>query len=150
MSLCLSDRGPQVALPHAVFQRNEPLAVLAIDVGGASLHFDLGDVAQRDISGGRFRIGIRDRDRDRADGVDVIAILRSQSDGQGEVHLAFEDTRDFLPADRGLHDRVDVADRDAVTRRLRAIDANHQIRLSDEVERRRVPYAVHPCNFGFD
>ena len=126
------------------------MAVLAINVGRAILQIDLGDVAQRDISGGRFRVGIRDRDRDGADGVDVVAILRSQSDGQGEVHLAFEDARDFLPADRGLYDRVDVANRDAVTRRLGAIDTNQQVRLSDEVERRWVPYAGHPCNFGFD
>ena len=150
MALCLSDRGPQVSPPHAIFQRNEPLAVLAINVGRAILQIDLGDVAQRDISGGRFRICIWDRDRDGADGVDVVAILRSQSDGQGEVHLAFEDARDFLPADRGLHNRVDVANRDAVTRRLGAIDPNQQVRLSDEVERRWVPYPGHPCNFGFD
>jgi hypothetical protein len=49
-----------------------------------------------------------------------------------------------------LHDRVEVTDRDAVTRRLRAIDTNHQIRLADEVERRRVSYTWHLPDFSLD
>src|SRR5262249_47394651 len=146
----LSDRGPKVTPTHAVFQRYEALAVFAIDVGRAALEFHLRDVAQCDVGGGRFRIAIRYRDRHGTDGTDVIAIARSQSDGQREMHLAFEDARDFLSANRGLHDRVDVADRDAVTRCLRAVYSDDQIRLADEVESRWVSYAGHPCNFSFD
>jgi hypothetical protein len=48
----------------------------------------------------------------------------SQPYGQGEVHLAVVNARDFLPADGGLHDRVDVADRNTVTRCLRAVYSN--------------------------
>src|SRR5215467_7936204 len=131
VALGLRDRGPKITPTHAVFQRYEALAVLAIDVGRAALEFHLRDVAQRDIGGGRFRIVVRYRDRHGADGADVIAIPRSQSGGQCEIHLAFVHARDFLSANRGLHDRVDVADRDAITRCLRAIYADNQIRLAD-------------------
>src|SRR5262249_21830584 len=130
-ALRFGDGGAEITPTHAVFQRYEALAVLAIDVGRAALEFHLRDVAQRDIGGGGFRIVMRYRDRHGADGADVIAIPRSQSDGQCEIHLAFVHTRDFLSTNCGLHDRVDVADRDAITRCLRAIYADNQIRLAD-------------------
>jgi hypothetical protein len=66
------------------------------------------------------------------------------------VHLAFENARDFLSTNGGLHDRVDVADRDAIACRLCAIYADNQIRLADKVKRRWVSHAGHPRNLGFD
>jgi hypothetical protein len=126
------------------------LAVLAIDVGCPALEFHLRDVAQRDVGGGQFRIAIRYRDRHGADSADVIAIARSQSDGQREIHLAFVDARDFLSTDRGLYDGVDVADRDAVTRCLRAVYSDDQIWLADEIERRWVSYTGYLPDCSLD
>src|SRR5262249_62317216 len=103
----------------------------AIDVGCPTLEFHFRDIAQCDVGGGQCRIAIRHRDWHGADSADIIAIARSQSDRQREIHLAFVDARDFLSTDRGLYDGVDVADRDAVTRCLPAVYSDDQIRLAD-------------------
>ena len=50
-ALRFGDGGAQVAPTHAVFQRYEALAVLAIDVRRAALEFHLRDVAQRTATG---------------------------------------------------------------------------------------------------
>ena len=66
--------------------------------------------------------------------VDIVAVLRRETHGEREVHLAFVDAGDLLAADRRLHHGVHVADGDAVARRLGAIDLDHQIRLAEQIE----------------
>ena len=148
--LRLGDGRAEVALAHAVFQRDEALAVLPVDVGGAGLQPHVGDVAERDIGGVRLRIAVRQRDRDRADGVDVVAVSRRQPHGERGVDLALIDARHLLAADRRLHHRVDVADREAVARRLGAVDPHHEIGLAEEVERRRIDDTRHLGELGLE
>ena len=148
--LRLGDGRAEIALAHAVFQRNEALAVLAIDVGGAGLQPHVGDVAQRDIGGRGLRIAVRQGDRDRADGVDVVAIARRQPHGERGVDLALVDARHLLAADRRLHHGVDVADREAVARRLGAVDPHVEIGLAQQVERRRIDDARHLGELGLE
>ena len=120
----LADGRAEVASADAVFQRNETLTVLAVDIGRTGFQLHLAEVAQRDIGGGRFRVVARQRHRDRADGLDIAAIFRREPDSQRKVILAFVDPGDFLAADRRLHDCIDVSDREAVACRFAAIDAH--------------------------
>ena len=64
-----------------------------------------------------------------------------------EIHFAFIDARDLLPADRGLHHGVDVADGEAIARRCRAVDPDDQIGLAEQVECRGIAYARHLARF---
>ena len=132
----------EVAAAHAVFQRNEALAVLAIDVGGAALELDLGDVTEREYTPALL-VGVGQRHRNAADGVDIVAVARREPHREREVHLALVDACHLLAADRRLHHGVDVADREAVARRLGAVDPHHEVGLAEQVERRRIGDARH-------
>ena len=123
----------EIAIAHAVLERHEPLRVFPVDVGRAGFQLHVAEIAQRDVGGRGLGVGVRQRDRNRPDGVDVAAVFRRQPDREGEVHLAFVDARDLLAADRGLHDGVDVADREAVARGLRAVDPDDQIGLTEQL-----------------
>src|SRR6185369_11027774 len=136
--LRLRNGGPQIAAAYAVLQRHEALAVLAINVGGAGLELDLAEVAERDIGRRRLRIAARQRHRNRPDRLDIAAILRREADGECEIVFALIDACHFLPADRRLHDGVDVPDREAVARGPGAVDAHHEVRLAEQAEHARV------------
>ena len=138
----------EVAVADAVFQRDEALAVLAVDIGRPADELDLAEIAEPDIGGRRFRIGVRKCDRNRADGIDIPAEFRRQPHRQREDHLAFIDLGDFLTADRGLHHGIDVGDREAVARGLGAIDLDDEIGLAEQVEAGGVGDAADAGEFG--
>src|SRR5262249_49975742 len=96
------------------------------------------ELAERDIGGRRLRIVVGQRHWYRADGVDAAAIFRSKAHRERKIHLAFVDPGDLLAADRRLHHRVDVADREAVASRLGAVDLDDEIGLAQQVEAARI------------
>ena len=140
----------EIAVANAVFQRDEALAVLAIDIGRAADQLDLAEIAKPDIGGRRLRIRIGKCDRDGADGIDIPAEFRRQAHRQREDHLAFIDLGNFLAADRGLDDGIDVADGEAVARGLGAIDPNDQIGLAEQIEAGGVGDPADAAEFGLD
>ena len=138
----------EVAFAHAVFQRHEPLCILAVDVGGAGFDLDLAEVAQRDVGGRRLGVRVRQRDRDRADGIDAAPVFRRKPDREREVHLTLVDFGHFLTADGGLHHRVDVGDRKPVACSLGAIDTDDEVGLAEQVEGRRIGDARDLSDLG--
>src|SRR5581483_11423817 len=148
--LRLGHGGTEIAAAHAVLDRHEALRVLPVDVGGAGFEPDAGDVAERDIGGRRLWIGIGQRHRHRANGVDIVAVLRGEPHGEREVPFALVDAGDLLAADRGLHHGVHVVDGDAVARRPGAVDLDHEVGLAEQVEGAGVGDARHLGDFGGD
>ena len=145
----------EIALAHAVFQRNEALAVLAVDIGRAGL-----ELARRRGRPARYRrSATSDRCSASATGIERMASTlsrysRRQPHGEREIHLALVDPGHLLAADRRLHHGVDVADREAVARGLGAVDPDHEIGLAQQIEAAGIGDARHlgesrPCT-AFD
>ena len=76
----------------------------------------------------------RQVDADLADRVEALAILRLPSHDQVEAPVAVEHLGDRLSADRGLHDRADVADVEPIARACGAVRGNLQIRLAHRAQ----------------
>ena len=76
--------------------------------------------------------------------------LRREPHRQREFDLALIDAGHLLAADGGLDHRVDVADREAVARRLGAVDADREVGLAEQIERRGIDDAGHLGELGLD
>ena len=148
-ALRLNDRRTEITVADAVFQRNEALAVLAVDIRRAADELDVAQIAEPDIGGRRLRIRIRQRHGNRADGFEIPAEFRCQTYRQRKNHLAFIDFGDFLTADRSLDHGIDVTHQEAVARGLGAIDPNNQIGLTEQIETGGIGDAADLGEFGF-
>src|SRR5437879_13540198 len=90
----------EIAVAEAVLQRDKTLAVLAVDISRAADELDLADIAKPNIGGRRLGIRVCTRYRNRANGVDVLAVFRCQADGQRGEPLPLRDPRNFSAAGR--------------------------------------------------
>ena len=136
------DGAGEVAAAYAEFDRHETLVALAENVGGAGIERDDGEVAQRNIGVAVRRLNA---DLDIAHFVDVVAILRRQPHHHAELAVRLQQRGRDGAAQRGLNDGVDVADVQAVARRLFAIDLDVQIGLPEHPERAEIGDALAPA-----
>ena len=129
------DGGAEIALAHAIFQRNEALAVLAVDIGGARLHLHRAEIGEANIGGRALAVAAGQGDRDRLDRFDVATIFGTKAHGEAEIHLALINARHLLTTHGSLNNRVHISNGETIAGRLHAVDLDEQIGLAEQIER---------------
>src|SRR5262249_21138750 len=118
----------------------ETLVALAENIRGAGVEGDRGEV-------GEWNIGVAGRglhaDLEIAHGIEVAAIFGGEANRHVELAVGLQQRRGDGAAERRLHDAVDVADREAVARRGRAIDPDVEVRLPEHPKLAEVRYSLH-------
>src|SRR6267143_902870 len=130
----------RVAAEHRELHRRVAPAVLATDHVRTVLGGDGRQLAERDAAAVRRRHG------DAPERGQVAAVLWQPAHGEREALLAVEDLRHRLPADGGLHHRLDVARIEPVAFALRPVGDDLDARLphrADEAEVVDAPHLAH-------
>src|SRR5262252_5796845 len=123
LSAAFIERGFQVSPAHGELDRNVPMVVLPINRSGPLLLTYGCDLAEWHCAAvGRAHENFLDAS-------DAVAIRFLPPDDEVETLLPFEDLRDGLPPDRGLDDRADIADVQAITGANHAVRRDREIRL---------------------
>ncbi len=133
----VGDRAGEIAALDAELDADEARVRLAVDERRALAHLDVGELAERQV------LVVRRRDQDVLDRLHVLPIRLLQPDDQIERSLALDHLRRRRAADRGLDQRVDVGDVEAVARDLRAVGLDRQARLAELAHERDVGDAGH-------
>ena len=122
------DRRSQVAAAHGVLDGDVALACLAIDLLGAVVGGDLGELRQRDTLAGR---------RQQAhvlDGLARVAILLLIAERHIVARLALLHLGDSVGADGGLQRVLNIGDIDAPARGGIAVHGEVEVGLADDAE----------------
>ena len=144
--LRLSDRAAEIAAADAELDRNEALAALAIDERRAGIERDIGKLAERNVAASaRRRLK---GNLDVADGVDAVAVVGIEPDGQIELPVALQNGRRGGPAKCGLHHGVDITGVETVARRFFAIDLDVEVGLSEKMENPKIGHALDLGHLG--
>ena len=130
--LGFEDGAPEVASAHAELDRDVALLILAIDEGRA------GDEPYGSGVGERYRhdaaaAGVWRADRDAANGVEALAIVRREAHDHRKVPIAtlLVEIAGCLASDRSDYSRVDVAGGEPVARGSGAVDVDLDRRLAE-------------------
>src|SRR5262249_53238780 len=123
----------------------EALIAFAVDVRGAGVQRDRGDLAQRNV--GIDTAGGLQADLDGADPVHAIAVRGRDPGDHGELALTFEYRSRLCPAERRLDDAVDIARIEAIPGRLVASHRDIQVRLPEDAEDAEIG---NPFDLGHD
>src|SRR5437660_2758017 len=89
--LGVGDGASQVAAADTEFDRNEPLIVFTIDIGGAGIQRYRRKLPEGNVSV-RAAVSLK-TDLDVSDRIEAVAVFRRQADDQRETALAFENRR---------------------------------------------------------
>ena len=135
--LCFLHRPAEVTTPDAELDRQVPLVVFAIDVGGPRCHLYIRQIAEWYYSPGR-RL-----DRNVLYALDAIAISRHQADDEREVTFLLEYVGGGLSTNCGLHHGIDVTRRETVPSRAFAIDFHQNVGLTQLLEDTCILYTAN-------
>ena len=109
------------------------------------LHLDVGHLPQRDLAG-FGRIQCRRINENLADGIHRVARITLQAQGQVEAAAALQHARHRLAIQCRLDVIVDLADIDAVARRLVSVNGDGHLRDADllfQVDIHGAGYGLH-------
>src|SRR5262249_7721620 len=151
LALGVDHGAAKIAAANAELDRDVALLLFAIDEGRTGYQVDGRDLTQRYLRD-LVRSWVLHRDGQTADRLYVLPVLRSQSNDQREVPVAalLVEVTCRLPADGGLHRRIDVAGRQPIARGSLSVDIDAERGLAQRGEHREINHAAHLAHRVFD
>ena len=139
------DRACEIAPAHAELDRNEALVALTKNIGRAGIERNRSEIAQWNIG---IAVGTLNANLDVVHRLKAAAVFRCQPHSDIELAVRLKQRGCDCAAQGRLHNGIDIADAQPITRRLFPIDFDVQIGLSQDPKDAEIGNTEYLAQFG--